>query len=108
MNGYTKEVHNHGAGDFGIGIYSTSYIESLWKSLKDLIKKTYNMIPNIYFTKFLREAEWKYLNRNKTNPEKIKEFFEDYTYINNLDDIILNENEFLSDSDINDASDDEI
>lgn len=66
------------------------------------------MIPNIYFTKCLREAEWKYLNRNKTNSEKIKEFFEDYSYINNLADIILNENEFLSDSDINDVSDDEI
>lgn len=39
MNGYSKEVHNRGAGDFGIGIYSTSYIESLWKSLKELIKK---------------------------------------------------------------------
>ena len=88
-------MHSHCAGDFGIGIYFTSYIEFLWQSLKDLIKKTYNMIPNIYFTKFLREAEWKYLNRNKTNSEKIKEFFEDYSYINNLADIILNDNYLL-------------
>lgn len=64
------------------------------------------LFPNINFRKFLREAEWKYLNRNETNSEKNKEFFEDYDYINNLVDIIiLNENEFLSDSDIIDEID---
>ena len=74
MDGYTKEVHNHGGGDFGVGINSTSYIESLWNALKHEIKKTYNMIPSGSFTKFLREAERKYINKIKIFPMKLKNF----------------------------------
>ena len=32
--GYTYFTHNHGGGDFSMGIESTSYIESLWSILK--------------------------------------------------------------------------
>ena len=107
MDGYTKEVHNHGAGDFGVGINSTSYIESLWNALKHEIKKTYNMIPNKSFTKFLRKAEQKYINKNKNFSDKIKEFFENYNFIKNLEDVSVYENPFLSDSDINGDNEDE-
>ena len=27
---YTHEIHNHGAGDFGLSSHSTSHIEAVW------------------------------------------------------------------------------
>ena len=60
------------------------------------------MIPNSNFIKFLREDEWKYVNSNKSNFEKIKEFFDCYKYINCFNDNDYDKNEFLSDSDIDD------
>ena len=33
LNGYDWEVHNHGAGDFGFGLSSTSHVEALWHHL---------------------------------------------------------------------------
>ena len=39
FNGYAHEVHNHGAGDLGEGMHTTSFIESLWHALKSQIKK---------------------------------------------------------------------
>ncbi len=38
MNGYSREVHIHGASDFGFGINSTFHIESIWSQLKATIK----------------------------------------------------------------------
>ena len=64
------------------------------------MKTTYHTIRSKNFILFLREAEWKYINRKKNNSEKIKEFFECYDYAKNLNDIVFESNEFLSDSDI--------
>ena len=64
------------------------------------MKTTYHTIRSKNFILFLREAEWKYINRKKNNSEKIKEFFEWYDYAKNLNDIVFESNEFLSDSDI--------
>lgn len=58
-NSYVWEMHNHGAGDFGIGINSTSHIESLWHEIKSKFKNTYLTIPSIHFLYFLREIEFK-------------------------------------------------
>lgn len=41
MNGYSREVHIHGASDFGFGINSTSHIESIQSQLKATIKQIY-------------------------------------------------------------------
>jgi len=45
---YEDITHNHGNGPFGSGITSTSYIESLWHSLKSKILGTYKQIPCKY------------------------------------------------------------
>ena len=104
-NGLAHEIHDHGAGDFGSGMHTTSFIESLWHSLKAQIKNTYHIIPSKYFISFLREAEWKISNKNKSYESLIKEFFSCYDYVQNLSDIFLNENDFLIDGDL---SEDEI
>ena len=103
FNGYSHEVHDHGAGDFGEGLHTTSQIESLWNELKSKIKNTYHIIPSNYFIHFLREAEWKIKNKNKSYKLLIKEFFDCFKYINDLSDIILEDNSFLSDGDFDDA-----
>ena len=99
---YLHDTHNHGHGDFGFGLNSTSSIESLWNSLKNKIKKTHHIIPSKNFIRFLRESEWKYINRNKTYEQKIKEFFDCFNFLQNVKDVEFEKNEFLSDSDLND------
>ena len=83
-------------GNLEFGLNTTSQIESLWKSIKNKIKKTYNIKPNINFFKFLQEAESKFNTRNLNLESKIKEFFVCFEYNSNLSDIILKTNEFLS------------
>ena len=51
-SGYHRFRHNHGGGDFGFGLESTSHIESIWANLKHSIMKTYNIIPSINSIKF--------------------------------------------------------
>ena len=102
FNGLAHEVHNHGAWDFGLGMHTTSFIESLWSSLKSQIKNTYHIIPSRYFISFLREAEWKISNKNKNYESLLNEFFACYDYIQNLSDIDVNDNSFLSDGDLSD------
>ena len=101
-SGYDHDTHNHGHGDFGFGLNSTSSIESLWSSLKSKIKKTYHNIPSKNFIRFLKESEWKYINRNKTYDQKIKEFFDCFNFLQNVKDVEFEKNQFLSDTDLND------
>lgn len=68
--GYSLETYNHDAGVFGLGLISSSSIEYLWNALKNKIKKTYHIIPSRNFISFLRESEWKYINRNKSYEDK--------------------------------------
>ena len=56
--------------DFGEGIESTLNIESIWSTIKAKIKQTYIVIPNKNLFKFKREAEFKFLNKNKNFEEK--------------------------------------
>lgn len=81
MDGYNRDVHVHGGGDFGFGINSTSHIESIWSQLKTILKQIYYIIPHNNFSLFLREAEWRQINRNKNLYEKIAEFFADWELI---------------------------
>lgn len=103
FNGYSHEAHNHGAGDFGEGLHTTSQIESFLNELKSKIKNTYHIIPTNYFIHFLWEAEWKIKNKNKSYKLLIKGFFDCFKYIKDLSNIILEDNSFLSDGDLDDA-----
>ena len=55
MEGYTREMHNHGGGDFGLGLSSTSHIESIWSQLKSILKNIYYIIPHQNFNLCWRE-----------------------------------------------------
>ena len=75
-SGYIHLKHNQSGGQFGLGLQSTSHIESLWAILKKKIKSTYNAIPFKNIFHFIREAEYKCKNRAKSCDEKLKDFFE--------------------------------
>ncbi len=74
-SGYHRLQHNHGRNDWGYGLEATSHEENIWNALKDEIKITCKSIPNKNFQYFLLEEKFKYVNRNKTHVELIKEFF---------------------------------
>ena len=102
-----SDVHFHGGGDFGFGLHSTSTIESLWHAIKVKMQTTYRTIPSLNFVSYCREDEWKYINKDKSYQEKIEEFFDCVKFLNDVCDVKLEKNEFLSDSDVNDDSNDE-
>ena len=81
---YTHERHNHGAGDFGYGLHSTSHIENLWANLKQIITKIDGIMPQKNFILFLKEAELRNNLRNKSKNEifnSLKEYFKEiYSY----------------------------
>ena len=55
-SGYRHSIHIHGRNDFGIGLDSTSHIESIWGNLKQEIKRVYITIRSNNFLYFLRES----------------------------------------------------
>ena len=83
--GYIREMHINEAGDFGLGSSSTSHIESLWSQLKALLKNLYYIIPHKNFILYLREAEWRIKNKDKNINAKIKEFFDYYYTISDME-----------------------
>ena len=103
---YNHITHIHGGGDFGFGIQSTSHIESLWAIIKAKIKATYKVIPNVNLMKFLKEAEFKYILKDKSAEEKISAIFESFQLIQNVSDVDFGQNEFYEDG--NASSDEDI
>ena len=100
LPGYTREVHIHGASDFGYGVNSTSHVESIWSQLKAIIKSIYYIIPHKNFLFYLREAEWRIKNKRRTLDEKIKEFFACWAAVYEMD-----ESDFTSDNYLNELDD---
>ena len=100
-SGYDHDTHNHRHYDFRFGSNPTSSIESLWSSLKSKIEKTYHNIPSKNFIRFLKESKWKYINRNKTYEQKIKEFFDCFHFLQSVKDVEYEKNQFLSDTYLN-------
>ena len=49
---YNHIKHLRWGGDFGLGLQSTSYIESLWSQIKGIIKSSYYSIPLKIFNVF--------------------------------------------------------
>ena len=81
---YTHSTHNHGFGDFGYGLDSTSYVESLWSNLKNILRNIYYIIPNKYFLLFLKEAELRRNLNSFTDEEKWKELVSIFNYISDI------------------------
>jgi hypothetical protein len=96
---YEYIIHNHGGGDFGFGITSTSYIESLWSNIQSKIKSIYHIIPSSKFISFIRECEFRIKNKNKNYEEIINEFFSCYNCNLNLENTVVSFDS-LKDSDI--------
>ena len=97
-SGYSHIIQNHSFGSFGYGLESTSYIEAIWKILKSKIKSIYHVIPYKNLMRFVKEVEFKYIIRNKSYNEKIKEIFDCFDYFQNVEDDQFYDNEFLNDS----------
>ena len=93
--GYAHHVHNHGHGDFGLGIDSTSHVEQLWSHLKSIIKNLYYSIPHKNFITFIREAELRHNISNYTNERKFGEILDIIKYISDLDITNLSSDEEL-------------
>ena len=83
-SGYVHSVHNHGHGNFGSGLDSTSHIEALWSNLKSLIKTVYTVIPKENFSLFLREAEFRRNFKKFNNNNIMKEYDEIAKYVNDV------------------------
>ena len=62
--GYNHIRHIHGRRDFGIGIQSTSHVESIWAQIKSKLKESYHVIPPNNFMLFVREIEYKIKTKN--------------------------------------------
>ena len=56
--------------------------------------------------KFLKEAEFKYILKDKSVEEKISAIFESFQLIQNVSDVDFGQNEFYEDG--NDSSDEDI
>ena len=99
-SGYHHIKYNHGRGQFGLGLQSTSHIEAIWGILKQKIKSTYNVIPSKNIMHFITEAEFKYIIKNKNFYVTIKEFFSSYKLLCDISDTEIPHTEFLSDNDM--------
>lgn len=66
-SGFNHLTFIHGQGQWGSGIQSTAHIESVWSFIKNNIKNTYHSIPRKGLYYFLKDAEFRFLMKNKTN-----------------------------------------
>ena len=94
---YTHSVHNHGHGDFGVGLDSTSYIKSLWSQIKTILKQTYNSIPSQSYFLFVWEAEFLIKIKNLNNISKMNEYIDVINYIRDTKDGNLFDDDYLID-----------
>ena len=104
-SGYSHITHIHLGGSFGFGVESTSHIEEIWNIIKGSIKTIYHFIPSTHVMHFVREAEYRYKIRDKTENEKIKDLIECYQLILNTSDSGVLKSEFLIDIEDNDYDD---
>ena len=108
-SGYNHIKHIHGGGDFGFGVESTSHIESIWSQIKGRIKSNYYSVPQknlMLFIREIREAEYKIKLKYKSNSEKIRDFFECYKFLSDVNDVKLEKNIFFDESVSEDSDDD--
>ena len=92
-------------GSFGFGVESTSHIEAIWNIIKGSIKTIYHVIPSTHVMHFVREDEYRYKIRNKTENEKIKDLIKCYQLILNTSDSGAPKSKFLTNTEDNDNVD---
>lgn len=80
-SGFIHHQYNHGRGDFGYSLDSTSRIEGLWAEIRAIIKRLYNTVCSDNFIYFLREAEYRRLIKNLTNDQKLEYFAMIYSIV---------------------------
>lgn len=107
-SGYIHISHNHSNGIFGLGTQSTAHIEGLWSILKGKIKSTYNVTPTKNIIHFIREADFKFKNREKIYIDILKEFFSCYDYIENVEANQFSPSQFLKDESDSSSSDESV
>ena len=73
-SGYAHHVYNHGRGNFGNGLDSTSHIESIWSEIKSTIKNIYYSIHATNLVYHLREAEYRRNTKHLNNAKKLENF----------------------------------
>ena len=95
-SGYTHIKHIHGGGNFGFGCESTSHIESIWSQLKEKKKKNILYYTWKIILHFVREAEFKLKLKAKSGSEKIREFFSCYKFLNDVQNVLKEDNGFLT------------
>ena len=114
---YCHIVHVHGRNDFGFRTHSTCHIESIWGYFKGIITRIYCTLLPDNFIYYLKEIEFRYNIRHKTNEEKLNDFkyILDYVYTTsefnfiNKDDLIdFNKNNYCEaeDSEVDEEDDD--
>lgn len=97
-SGFSHVINLHQEGIFGLGLQSTSHIEEIWNVIKGKIKNIYHVIPNFHLMHFIREADYWYKIRGKSEDDKIKDLFEFYRLIIDVNDIELPKSIFYCDS----------
>lgn len=70
-------------------------MESIWSIIKAKIKIYTFVISNKNLFSFIWEEEYKYLIKDKTNDNKILDFFEWYKIIENVSDITIPNYDYL-------------
>ena len=93
---WDHQIHNHGAGDFGIGQYNASHIEHIWNNIKKEIKVIYGSLPNQNFIYFLQEAELHLNIAKQSNSEKLYTFRNILRYVYDLNEFYFYNDEILS------------
>ncbi len=80
----------------------------MWSILKNKIKSTYHVIPTKNIIHFIREAEFKFKNREKNYIDMLKEFFSCYDYIENVEANQFMPSQFLKDDSDSSSSDESV
>ena len=106
-SGFNHITHLHQGGIFGFGLQSTSHIEAIWNVIKAKIKNIYHFIPSFHLMHFVREAEYRYIIRTKSEDDKIKDLFECYKLMLDVNDVQFPKTFFFSDSEENNADEGE-
>ena len=91
-SGYVHHSYNHGRGQWGMGLDSTSRIESIWSEIKLKIKRMYISIKSTNLIYFLKEAEYRRLISKLSNENKLKDFSLAYSTVG---DLLLSEKELV-------------
>jgi transposase-like protein len=95
-SGYEHSVHNHGHGNFGEGMDSTSHIEQLWHNIKQNITSIYKIIPSENFVLYLKESEFRRNTKKFSKVNVLTEFESICAYVYNVAGTAFYDSKFLS------------